>query len=128
MTGCWLWAAGESHGYGVLADGRGSYDFAHRFSWEHFKGPIPEGLNVCHKCDTPLCVNPDHLFTGTQKDNCQDMASKGRHGQQTKTHCKNGHLLSGRNVYTYARRPKTRLCRACRNAHSDSYKSKKGKI
>jgi len=51
---------------------------AHRWAYETFVGPIPDGLGVCHHCDTPSCVRPDHLFVGTQKDNVRDCISKGR--------------------------------------------------
>lgn len=75
---CWLWNGDKSK----FGHGRFLYDNlrvnAHRYSYETFVGPIPEGLLVCHKCDVPACVNPDHLFLGTQKDNIQDCVKKGR--------------------------------------------------
>lgn len=71
---CWLWTAGKSNGYGVY---RHSLK-AHRVSYELSFGPIPVGMFVCHKCDTPLCVRPDHLFLGTAGDNNADRAAKGR--------------------------------------------------
>lgn len=72
--GCWLWARSTvPGGYGKLRRVR-----SHRASYEAFKGPIPDGLFVCHKCDVPACVNPDHLFLGTSRDNIDDMVAKGR--------------------------------------------------
>ncbi len=52
--------------------------YAHRVAYELATGPIPEGMVVCHRCDTPACINPDHLFVGTQQDNIADMHRKGR--------------------------------------------------
>ena len=76
-TGCWLWLAGMSaRGYGIIhGDG---VDKAHRASWLIHNGPIPHGLSVLHHCDNPPCVNPAHLFLGTQRDNIKDMEKKGR--------------------------------------------------
>lgn len=74
---CWIWDTQQKHGYGQLR-AFGKLYRAHRFSYELHFGPIPEGLFVCHKCDNPPCVNPDHLFLGTAKDNIQDMIAKGR--------------------------------------------------
>jgi hypothetical protein len=52
--------------------------FAHRLSWVFHRGPIPPGMVICHRCDTPACINPDHLFVGTQSDNIRDCMRKGR--------------------------------------------------
>ncbi len=80
-TGCWLWTASTAgRGYGQLrVPGTRRNVYAHRFSYELFKGPIPRGMQLLHSCDNPGCVNPEHLSIGTCKDNLQDMKSKGRH-------------------------------------------------
>lgn len=79
---CWLWTASTVRGYGqfhvAYADGIAQHLSAHRYAWEHFNGPIPDGLSVLHRCDQPLCVNPIHLFLGTQSDNLHDASRKGR--------------------------------------------------
>jgi hypothetical protein len=83
-SGCWLWIGRTGHfGYGIMPLGaRGKRASAHRVSWELFRGQIPPGMNVCHHCDVPCCVNPLHLFLGTQKDNLQDCGRKGRTAAQ----------------------------------------------
>lgn len=78
---CWEWTGAlRGDGYGTFGLGRAvdGYTYAHRFSFELTRGPIPEGLVVCHHCDNRRCVKPDHLFLGTKKDNQQDMVAKGR--------------------------------------------------
>lgn len=75
---CWIWTGSYgSDGYGVIGIGRKQFR-THRVSFEIFSGKCADGLLVCHKCDDPRCVNPEHLFVGTPKDNTQDMIAKGR--------------------------------------------------
>ena len=82
--GCWVWTAGvKSKNYGVIRDENGVMQLAHRMSWELHNGKIPyrdgyHGMCVLHRCDNPLCVNPDHLFLGSIADNAADMVSKNR--------------------------------------------------
>lgn len=82
ITGCWIWIGSkDKDGYGRIC-GRTNYKHwnmkAHRVSYEYFIGQI-NGLQVLHKCDNPSCINPNHLFLGTQQENIADMMRKGRH-------------------------------------------------
>ena len=86
---CWLWTASKRNkGYGAFVYPSSTGDIiqgrAHRFSWELHHENIPNGLCVLHKCDTPACVNPEHLFIGTKSDNNKDMCLKGRHRSGTR--------------------------------------------
>lgn len=84
IDGCWLWTGQKRNdkdgGYGLIKIDR-RLTRAHRVSYETYKGPIPDGLFVCHTCDVPLCVNPDHLFVGTLQENNYDMYKKGRNAK-----------------------------------------------
>ena len=82
-TGCLLWAASRNRsGYGHLF-WKGVPQLAHRAAWLARHGPIPTGLYVCHRCDVRPCINADHLFLGTQKDNMIDRAIKAGHEPRT---------------------------------------------
>lgn len=116
MSGCWIWVGGstDKDGYGrCTAKINGvRYQRAHRLSWRLFNGKKPD-LYVCHRCDNPLCVNPDHLFLGTPKQNFHDCIAKGR--MPKKTHCKRGHLIIPENqTYLSNGSRRCRLCHAVR--------------
>lgn len=78
-NGCWEWIAYiNKDGYGRFAPSSGKPERAHRVAYQLFVGPIPKGLCICHRCDNRHCVNPSHLFLGTNNDNVRDKMSKGR--------------------------------------------------
>jgi len=78
-TNCWEWQGSTNNiGYGFIRDGR-NMRTAHRVSYEEHVGVIPKGMCVCHTCDNTKCINPNHLWLGTRKQNTIDMLNKGRH-------------------------------------------------
>ncbi len=123
-SGCWLWTgSADEKGYGqfrVARGGPGSLRYASHVSMEIAGKPLPPGLFGCHTCDNPPCVNPDHLFPGTQLDNVHDCMAKGRKtappickkgSRPLKIVCINGHLIADG---FYIRPDGTRACRLCR--------------
>lgn len=118
--GCWEWTAYRNNrGYGTFSLD-GSMKLAHRVSYTLFVGPIADGMVVDHLCDTPACVNPDHLRATTQRANV-------RRAVADKTHCVNGHALEGRNLGI---RSATgwRFCRTCANANSSASKQRRNTL
>ena len=110
---CWIWQAYTCRkGYGQFkVDGR--MVKAHRWSYEHFVGPIPDGLELDHLCRVRNCVNPAHLEAVTHAENVR----RGESGknQRAKTHCPQGHPYAGENLYVYP--DGRRNCRTCQSAH-----------
>lgn len=121
--GCWIWSGSkDKSGYGRININR-KPKLAHRMWFYHMKGS-PDGFLLCHKCDNPMCVNPDHVFLGNHSDNGRDMVRKGRYlpHQSFKTHCRNGHEYNEKNtrymkriIATTGAETVERACRVCIN-------------
>jgi hypothetical protein len=120
-SGCWLWTGCSfhkrqyaAHRYGYMSvkiEGIWRTKTAHRLMWAAMHGWPTRDQCVCHRCDVPLCCNPEHLFLGTHEDNMQDSRQKGRHFLSAKTHCKRGHELAGDNMFVD--KNGCRHCKAC---------------
>lgn len=123
---CWEWQGAKTNGgYGRIVK-NGKAIRAHRVSHELVHGPIGDSkLFVCHRCDNPKCVNPDHLFLGDCKANLSDMTAKGRHPEQVRTHCDHGHEYTTENTLLSIKKGKPlRVCRQCNSARNKAYKEK----
>ena len=130
LEGHWLWTGRISNkGYGIiqyyLTKGKRKHLGTHREAARLWLKNFDESLDVCHKCDIPLCFNPEHLFVGTTSDNFKDAVMKGRQNNIKKTVCKNGHEFTGKFTYKGTTR---RFCRICNNKWArDKYKADKVK-
>lgn len=111
--GCLEWIASVNNsGYGTFATGGGVSTVAHRWSYEHHRGPIPDGLHLDHLCRNRRCVNPDHLEAVPCRVNLLRSA-----GNAAKTHCPQGHPYAGENL-SITRTTGSRVCITCRRANA----------
>ncbi len=126
---CWPWVGKISPaGYGYYRGKR-----AHRIAWELYNGKIPDGKIICHSCDNPRCVNPAHLFCGTQYDNIHDGMRKGRIDfhkiNPPKPHCSKGHEWTPENTIIKnnyrVNGAVRRACRICQNEYNKQYSMRK---
>lgn len=100
-SGCWEWQRSRMNsGYGRVYQGFMRDMGAHRAAYIVWKGDVPEGFCVLHRCDNRICINPSHLFLGTKADNTRDMVAKGRHRcpARERTACPRGHPYDGKNI------------------------------
>lgn len=114
-NGCWIWqGAPKGNGYGQWSVGPRRV-YPHRWAYENFVGPIPDGYDIDHLCHVRMCVNPAHLEAVTHQENVRRRVAR-------KTHCVNGHEYTPENTYwwTDGARYSCRFCRTCRAGHHDA--------
>ncbi|TXH57895.1 MAG: HNH endonuclease [Desulfurellales bacterium] len=130
-SGCWLWDGSVApNGYGKIEMVEGRWYGAHRLSYIAYKGDVPDGLVIHHKCENRVCVNPDHLEAVTQEYNVLAADAMARQNK-VKTHCVRGHELAGENldrVTQLATSGKNRRCRICINIRAAEYRTRKSAL
>lgn len=126
--GCWEWQSGpKTKGKHGRFRFNGKYDGAHRVAYLLTHGQITPGMYICHTCDNPSCVNPEHLYEGTNQDNQIDAVERGQHWYINphiqKTHCSRGHEYSEENTY-YKPKNGHRDCKTCLNMRHKLWKER----
>jgi hypothetical protein len=126
---CWEWTAGRfDAGYGAFYI-NGQNRGAHRISFEIANGPIEDDIFICHICDNPPCVNPNHLFAGTPTDNVLDMIGKGRQVKyySEQTHCIRGHKYEDGSYWIRVKKngDESRVCKACDKIRGEKMRAKR---
>ena len=123
--GCWIWMKGlDSLGYGqfyCVKNGKETTERAHRASYEHFVGAIPDGLEIDHLCTIRCCVNPEHLEPVTHQENWRRSSQRGQQRLREKTHCPQGHPYTPDNLDAHALAHGRRLCVICRRERKRLY-------
>lgn len=120
VTGCWIWTGSNSHGYGRFWDGSKTVP-AHRFSYETFVQPVPEGMQLDHiMCDNPSCVHPGHVKPATPRDNTLRSSGNMAAVNARKTHCPQGHEYNTRRDANGGR-----VCYKCQVANTRKWRAKR---
>lgn len=133
-SGCWIWMGKvQNKGYAIAIAAKRDYGttVVHRIAYQIAYGPFPRDLLVCHRCDVRCCVNPTHLFLGTNLDNTRDMDRKGRGRRglhfRDRTHCLHGHALNEHGVIrTHSHGYKIRICQQCERERALRHYHRKG--
>lgn len=124
LTGCWFWTKAKSvRGYGKTTYGKKIVRVTRLSAYLFSNVPLNSSALCCHRCDNPPCFNPEHLFQGTCGENAQDAVRKGKHSGMRKLFCKNGHALSGNNVYRW--KPTQRKCVICKRKAQREYERRR---